>query len=74
MEKKDTAKSFLIGKDHLNVTINPNIDHAFIVTLVVILDAFFFFFFFFFLCNYFYFILFFSIVERLTHFLVFYFR
>jgi len=39
MEKKNTVKSFLIGKDHFNVTINPNIDHAFIVALVVILDA-----------------------------------
>jgi uncharacterized protein YxjI len=39
MEKKDTVRSLLIGKDHFNVTINPNIDHAFIVALVVILDA-----------------------------------
>jgi uncharacterized protein YxjI len=39
MEKNDTVRSYLIGKDHFNVTINPNIDHAFIVALVVILDA-----------------------------------
>jgi len=39
MEKKKTVKSVLIGKDHFNVMIDPNIDSAFIVALVVILDA-----------------------------------
>ncbi|XP_027925804.1 protein LURP-one-related 10-like [Vigna unguiculata] len=38
MHKKHTVQSILIGKDHFMVTIYPNIDYAFIVALVVILD------------------------------------
>lgn len=39
MHKKITAKSLLIGKDNFMVTVYPNIDQAFIVSLIVILDA-----------------------------------
>ena len=39
MRKKHTAKSILIGKDHFMVTVYPNIDYAFIISLIVILDA-----------------------------------
>ncbi|XP_062167980.1 protein LURP-one-related 15-like [Alnus glutinosa] len=39
MEQNKTVRSVLFGKDHFNVKINRNIDHAFIVALVVILDA-----------------------------------
>ncbi|KAJ0088389.1 hypothetical protein Patl1_31486 [Pistacia atlantica] len=39
MHKKHTAQSILIGKDHFMVTVNPNIDYAFIISLIVILDA-----------------------------------
>jgi uncharacterized protein YxjI len=39
MHKKETAKSVLIGKDNFSVTIYPNVDYAFIVALVVILDG-----------------------------------
>ncbi|BAT83978.1 hypothetical protein VIGAN_04123600 [Vigna angularis var. angularis] len=38
MHKKHTVQSILIGKDHFMVTIYPNIDYAFIVALIVILD------------------------------------
>jgi uncharacterized protein YxjI len=38
MENKKTVRGALIGKDHFNVTIKPNVDYAFIVALVVILD------------------------------------
>ncbi|KAL2330568.1 hypothetical protein Fmac_018149 [Flemingia macrophylla] len=38
MHKKHTVQSFLVGKDHFNVTVYPNIDYAFIVALIVILD------------------------------------
>ncbi|RDX86584.1 Protein LURP-one-related 15, partial [Mucuna pruriens] len=38
MHKKHTVQSILIGKDHFMVTVYPNIDHAFIVALIVILD------------------------------------
>ncbi|KAK7395018.1 hypothetical protein VNO78_15559 [Psophocarpus tetragonolobus] len=38
MHKKHTAQSILIGKDHFMVTVYPNIDYAFIVALIVILD------------------------------------
>ncbi|KAG5585017.1 hypothetical protein H5410_045451 [Solanum commersonii] len=39
MHKKITAKSLLIGKDNFRVTMYPNIDQAFIFSLIVILDA-----------------------------------
>ncbi|OMP07992.1 hypothetical protein COLO4_06874 [Corchorus olitorius] len=39
MHKKNTFKSMLIGKDKFMVTVNPNIDYAFIVALIVILDG-----------------------------------
>lgn len=39
MHKKATAQSILIGKDNFSVTVYPNVDYAFIVTLVVILDG-----------------------------------
>ncbi|XP_057808266.1 protein LURP-one-related 15-like isoform X2 [Salvia miltiorrhiza] len=38
MHKKHTAQSILLGKDTFCVTIYPNVDHAFIVALVVILE------------------------------------
>ncbi|KAK2647481.1 hypothetical protein Ddye_014970 [Dipteronia dyeriana] len=39
MHKKHTVQSILIGKDKFTVTVYPNIDYAFIVTLIAILDA-----------------------------------
>ncbi|KAK8609776.1 hypothetical protein V6N13_093190 [Hibiscus sabdariffa] len=39
MHDKDTVESILIGKDKFMVTVYPNIDYAFIVALIVILDA-----------------------------------
>ncbi|KAK2361273.1 protein LURP-one-related [Trifolium repens] len=38
MHKKHTVKSLLMGKDHFIVTVYPNVDYAFIVALIVILD------------------------------------
>lgn len=38
MHKKHTVQSILIGKDNFAVTVYPNIDYAFIVSLIVILD------------------------------------
>ncbi|GAU17199.1 hypothetical protein TSUD_178290 [Trifolium subterraneum] len=38
MHKKHTIKSLLIGKDHFMVKVYPNVDYAFIVALIVILD------------------------------------
>ncbi|KAK7294803.1 hypothetical protein RJT34_17700 [Clitoria ternatea] len=38
MHKKHTVESVLIGKDHFMVTVYPNIDFAFIVAIIVILD------------------------------------
>ncbi|ESW12155.1 hypothetical protein PHAVU_008G089000 [Phaseolus vulgaris] len=38
MHKKHTVQSILIGKDHFMITVYPNIDYAFIVALIVILD------------------------------------
>ncbi|AES79757.1 putative tubby-like domain-containing protein [Medicago truncatula] len=38
MHKKHTVQSLLIGKDHFMVTIYPNVDYAFIVALIVILN------------------------------------
>jgi hypothetical protein len=37
MHKKQSLKSVFLGKDHFMVTVNPNIDYAFIVALIVIL-------------------------------------
>ncbi|OVA12674.1 LURP1-like domain [Macleaya cordata] len=39
MHKKHTVKSVMLGKDTFTVTVHPNIDYAFIVVLIVILDA-----------------------------------
>ncbi|KAK1563500.1 hypothetical protein Q3G72_032930 [Acer saccharum] len=39
MHKKHTVQSILIGKDKFMVTVFPNIDYAFIIALIVILDA-----------------------------------
>ncbi|XP_047322583.1 protein LURP-one-related 15-like [Impatiens glandulifera] len=38
MHKKETVKSVLLGKDNFRVTIYPNVDYAFIVALIAILD------------------------------------
>ncbi|XP_047333584.1 protein LURP-one-related 15-like [Impatiens glandulifera] len=38
MHKKDTVKSVLLGKDNFRVTVYPNVDYAFIVSLIAILD------------------------------------
>ncbi|KAI9074908.1 hypothetical protein K1719_043137 [Acacia pycnantha] len=38
MHKKHTVQSVLIGKDNFVVTVYPNVDYAFIVALIVILD------------------------------------
>ncbi|CAH9142130.1 unnamed protein product [Cuscuta epithymum] len=38
MHKKHTAGSILAGKDNFGVTVYPNVDYAFIVSLVVILE------------------------------------
>ncbi|KAB1209002.1 Protein LURP-one-related 15 [Morella rubra] len=38
MQKKQTAQSFFFGKDNFMVTVSPNVDYAFIVALIVILD------------------------------------
>ncbi|PKI35931.1 hypothetical protein CRG98_043685 [Punica granatum] len=38
MHKKHTLQSILVGKDNYMVTVHPNIDYAFIVALIVILD------------------------------------
>ncbi|CAI9106755.1 OLC1v1005974C1 [Oldenlandia corymbosa var. corymbosa] len=39
MHKKHTAGSFFMGYNQFMVTIHPKVDHAFIVALIVILDA-----------------------------------
>ena len=39
MHRKHTAQSILLGKDKFMVTVFPNIDYAFIISLIVILDA-----------------------------------
>ncbi|KAH7514715.1 hypothetical protein FEM48_Zijuj11G0120000 [Ziziphus jujuba var. spinosa] len=39
MHKKHTVKSVLFGKDNFMVTVYPNMDYAFIVALIVILDG-----------------------------------
>ena len=38
MHKKHTVQSLVLGKDNFVVTIYPNVDYAFIVSLIVILD------------------------------------
>ncbi|KAK3028263.1 hypothetical protein RJ639_037597 [Escallonia herrerae] len=38
MHKKRSAKSFFLGKDKFMVRVNPNVDYAFVVSLVVLLD------------------------------------
>ncbi|KAK7845690.1 protein lurp-one-related 15 [Quercus suber] len=38
MHKKQTVQSIVMGQDNFSVTIYPNIDYAFIVALIVILD------------------------------------
>ncbi|KAG6693252.1 hypothetical protein I3843_10G154700 [Carya illinoinensis] len=38
MSKETTVGSVMIGKDNYSVTIHPNVDYAFMVTLIVILD------------------------------------
>ncbi|KAK9290472.1 hypothetical protein L1049_008642 [Liquidambar formosana] len=38
MHKKHTVQSVFLGKDKFMVTVHPNIDYAFIVALIVILD------------------------------------
>ncbi|KFK40277.1 hypothetical protein AALP_AA3G354200 [Arabis alpina] len=38
MDKKDTVRSMLFGKDNFLVTVSPNVDYAFIASLIVILD------------------------------------
>ncbi|XP_019162277.1 PREDICTED: protein LURP-one-related 10-like [Ipomoea nil] len=38
MHKKHTAGSIFLGKEHFGVTVYPNVDYAFIVALVVILE------------------------------------
>jgi hypothetical protein len=39
MYEKRTVKSVLLGKKNFMVTVYPNIDYAFIVALITILDA-----------------------------------
>ncbi|KAG8377098.1 hypothetical protein BUALT_Bualt09G0133200 [Buddleja alternifolia] len=38
MHRKHTASSILLGKDKFGVTVYPNVDYAFIVALIVILE------------------------------------
>ncbi|KAK9167996.1 hypothetical protein Syun_000136 [Stephania yunnanensis] len=38
MHKKHTVQSIALGKDNFSVTVYPNVDHAFIVSLIVILN------------------------------------
>lgn len=38
MHRKHTASSILLGKDNFGVTVYPNVDYAFIVAIVVILE------------------------------------
>ncbi|KAL3531621.1 hypothetical protein ACH5RR_005142 [Cinchona calisaya] len=39
MHMKESAESYFLGKDTFMVTVYPNIDYAFVVALIVILDA-----------------------------------
>ena len=36
--EKQTVKSIFLGKNNFMVTVHPNVDYAFIVALIVILD------------------------------------
>lgn len=38
MHKKQNIQSVLLGKENFSVTVYPNIDYAFIVALIVVLD------------------------------------
>ena len=38
MHKKHTIMSILIDKDHFVITVYPNVDYAFIVALITILN------------------------------------
>lgn len=38
MNKKYTAGSVFLGRDKFMVRVSPNVDHAFIVSLIVILE------------------------------------
>ncbi|KAG5582765.1 hypothetical protein H5410_053392 [Solanum commersonii] len=38
MHRKHTAQSILLGKDNFGVTVYPNVDYAFVVALIVILE------------------------------------
>lgn len=38
MSKQYTVKNAILGKDAFGVTVYPNVDYAFIIALVVILD------------------------------------
>lgn len=38
MHKKQNIQSVLLGKDNFSITVYPNIDYAFIVAIIVILD------------------------------------
>eukprot|EP00262_Sarcandra_glabra_P003490 TRINITY_DN14228_c0_g1_i1.p1 TRINITY_DN14228_c0_g1~~TRINITY_DN14228_c0_g1_i1.p1 ORF type:complete len:208 (-),score=9.83 TRINITY_DN14228_c0_g1_i1:216-839(-) len=38
MSKKHTVKNIVLGKDTFGVTVYPNVDYAFVVALIVILD------------------------------------
>lgn len=38
MQKRTTAGSVMLDKDRYTVTVYPNIDYAFVVALIVILD------------------------------------
>lgn len=38
MHRKHSVQSVMLGKDTFAVTVYPNVDYAFIVALIVILD------------------------------------
>ena len=38
MHKQHKVKNIVLGKDAFGVTIDPNVDYAFIISLVVVLD------------------------------------
>lgn len=38
MHKKHTLESIVLGKDSFEVTVYPNVDHAFVLALVIVLD------------------------------------
>ncbi|KAK1286599.1 Protein LURP1 [Acorus calamus] len=37
MEKKDTVKTVILGRDTFEIKIDKNVDHAFIISLIIIL-------------------------------------